>query len=72
MVIDAPPVLKAAEATTVVRHADAAILVVRQGVTTERQLGMAIAELNGTELGVIINRSSTRVPKLLRRFIPPT
>jgi Mrp family chromosome partitioning ATPase len=64
--------LKATEATTVVRHADAAILVVRQGVTTERQLGSAIAELNGTEIGVVINRSSTRVPKLLRRFIPPT
>jgi len=72
VIIDAPPVLKAAEATTVVRHADAAILVVRQGVTTERQLASAVAELSGTELGVIINRSSTRVPKLLRRFIPPT
>ena len=66
------PILKAAEATTVVRHADAATLVVKQGVTTERQLAMAIAELTGIELGVIINRSSTRVPKLLRRFTPPT
>ena len=72
VIIDAPPILKAAEATTVVRHADAATLVVKQGVTTERQLAMAIAELTGIELGVIINRSSTRVPKLLRRFTPPT
>ena len=72
VVIDAPPVLKATEAATVVRRAEATLLVVRQGVTTERQVAMAIEELSGTELGVIVNRSSTRVPKLLRRFIPPT
>jgi Mrp family chromosome partitioning ATPase len=72
VVIDAPPVLKATEAATVVRRAEATLLVVRQGVTTERQVAMAIDELSGTELGVIVNRSSTRVPKLLRRFVPPT
>ena len=72
VVIDAPPVLKATEAATVVRHAEATLLVVRQGVTTERQLATALDELSGTELGVIVNRSSTRVPKLLRRFIPLT
>jgi Mrp family chromosome partitioning ATPase len=71
VVIDAPPVLKASEATTIVRHADATIVVVRQGVTTERQLAVAIDELSGTELGVIVNRSSTRVPKFLRHFVPP-
>ncbi len=60
VVIDAPPVLKASEATMIVRHADAAVLVVRQGVTTEQQVEMAIDELSGTELlGVILNRSST-------------
>ena len=57
VVIDAPPVLKASEATTVVRHAEAAVLVVRQGVTTEQQVAAAIDELSGTELGVIVNRS---------------
>ena len=72
VVIDVPPVLKASEATTVVRHAEATVLVVRQGVTTEQQVAMAVDELSGVELGVIINRSSTRVPRLLRRFIPPT
>jgi Mrp family chromosome partitioning ATPase len=72
VVIDAPPVLKAPEATTVARHADAAILVVRHGVTTEQQVARAIDDLSGTELGVIVNRSSTRVPKLLRRFTPAT
>ena len=72
VVIDAPPVLKASEATTVVRHAEAALLVVRQGVTTEQQVATAIEELNGTELAVILNGSSTRVPRLLRRFLPST
>ena len=72
VVIDVPPVLKAPEATTIIRHADATALVVQQGVTTEQQLKMAIDELGGTELlGVIVNRSSTRVPKFLQRFTLP-
>jgi Mrp family chromosome partitioning ATPase len=71
VVIDAPPVLKASEATSIVRHAEAAVLVVRQGVTTERQLGTAIDELSGIELGLILNRCSTRIPKPLRRFSVP-
>ncbi len=73
VVIDVPPVLKASEASTIVRHADAAVLVVRQGVTTEQQVEMAIDELGGTELlGVILNRSSSRVPRFLQRFTLPT
>jgi len=72
VIIDSPPVLKASEATTVVRHAEAAVLVVRQGVTTEQQVALAVEELSGIELGVIVNRSSTCVPRLLRRFLPPT
>jgi receptor protein-tyrosine kinase len=73
VVIDAPPVLKAAEATTIVRHADSTVLVVRQGVTTERQVETAIDELAGTELlGVIMNRVETRVPRFLQRFTTPT
>jgi Mrp family chromosome partitioning ATPase len=73
VVIDVPPVLKASEASMIARHADAAVLVVRRGVTTEQQVEMAIDELRGTELlGVILNRSSSRVPRFLRRFALPT
>ena len=69
VVIDAPPVLKASEASTIVRHADAVALVVRQGVTTERQVKMAIDELTGPEmLGIILNRWATHVPKFLQRI----
>jgi Mrp family chromosome partitioning ATPase len=72
VLIDAPPVLKASEGITIARRADAAILVVRQGVTTERQLALATEELGGAELlGVIVNRSSTRVPRFLQRFTVP-
>lgn len=72
VVIDVPPVLKASEATSIIRHADATALVVQQGVTTEQQLKMAIDELGATELlGVVINRSSTRVPRFLQRFTLP-
>jgi Mrp family chromosome partitioning ATPase len=73
VVIDVPPVLKASEATTIARHADGTALVVRQGVTTEQQVTTAIDQLGGSELlGVIVNRSSTRVPRLLQRFALPT
>jgi receptor protein-tyrosine kinase len=72
VVIDAPPVLKASEATTIVRHAEAVALVVRQGVTTEQQVKLAIEELEGTELlGVILNRTSTRLPGFVQRFTVP-
>lgn len=73
VVVDAPPLLKASEATTIVRHADAAVLVVRQAVTTEQQVKTAIEELGNTELlGVIMNRWSTHVPKFFQRFALPT
>lgn len=69
VIIDAPPVLKASESATIVRHADAIALVVRQGVTTENQVKAAIDELTGPELlGIILNRWTTHVPKRLRRL----
>jgi Mrp family chromosome partitioning ATPase len=72
IVIDAPPVLKASEATTIVRIAEESVLVVRQGVTTEQQLTAAVEELRGTKLlGVIFNRATTKVPKFLQRFTEP-
>jgi Mrp family chromosome partitioning ATPase len=69
VVIDVPPVLMASEATTIARQAEAVVLVVRQGVTTEDQVRTAIDDLAGCALqGVIMNRTSTHVPRRLRRL----
>jgi Mrp family chromosome partitioning ATPase len=69
VVIDVPPVLMASEATTIARQAEAVVLVVRQGVTTEDQVRTAIDDLAGCALqGVVMNRTSTHVPRRLRRF----
>jgi Mrp family chromosome partitioning ATPase len=69
VVVDAPPVLRSTEAASIARHTEAAVLVVRQGVTTEAQLATAIEALEGAELlGVILNRASSRIPRRLRRL----
>lgn len=69
VVLDVPPVLNVSEAITIARRADSVALVVRHGVTTERQVAAAVEELGGVELlGLILNRTTTRVPKSLRRF----
>jgi protein-tyrosine kinase len=72
VLIDAPPVLTTSEATGIVRQAEATLLVIRQGVTTEQQVRTAIDDIGGVDLlGVIVNRSSTRVPRFLQRFTQP-
>ncbi|HWL42376.1 MAG TPA: CpsD/CapB family tyrosine-protein kinase [Ilumatobacter sp.] len=69
VVVDCPPVLKASEAITICRQCESAILVVRHGVTSERQVRQAIHELAGVDvLGLLLNGSATRVPRSLRRF----
>jgi Mrp family chromosome partitioning ATPase len=72
VIIDAPPVLQTSEAITIARQAEVAVLVVRHGITTERQVATAIGELAGVDvLGVILNRAETQIPKVLQRFAVP-
>ena len=50
--------------------ADAYVLVVRQGATSESQVEAALDELQGGEtLGVILNRFDSNIPKRLRRLV---
>lgn len=73
VLLDVPPVLRVSESITLARQADATALVVRQGVTTERQVRAAFEELTGIQvLGTILNRSSTKIPRLLRRLALPS
>lgn len=72
VILDVPPLLKSSEATTICAHADAVALVVRHGVTTERQVQMALELLTGQDtLGIILNRTTTSVPRVLRRITVP-
>ncbi len=45
--------------------------VVNQGVTSDEQAKAALEELSGVPvLGVILNRSTSKVPGIIRRRIP--
>ncbi len=66
IVIDLPPVISVSETITLAEHADSYALVVRQRVTTASQVKRAMHELDGiAPLGVVLNRSTSRVSKRL-------
>jgi Mrp family chromosome partitioning ATPase len=69
VILDLPPVLATSDAVLLGANADAIALVVRHGVTTERQLQQALEMVQPIRmLGVILNRTSSRVPRRLRRL----
>ena len=71
VLLDMPAVLAASEALPLAEHIGGIALVVNQGITSEEQIKSALEELNGLPvLGVILNRSSSRVPAMIRRRIP--
>jgi Mrp family chromosome partitioning ATPase len=70
VLLDLPPVLATSEAMNLAQLADAYVLVVRQGATSEAQVEAALEEMQGAEaLGVILNRFESRIPKRLRRLV---
>lgn len=70
VLLDIPPVLLSSDAMNLSQLADAYVLVVRQGATSESQVEAALAELQGGEtLGVILNRFDSDIPKRLRRLV---
>jgi len=63
-------VLASSETISLTQLADEYVLVVRHGVTTDRQVQQALDELRGKEaMGVILNRYRSRIPVRLRRLI---
>ena len=71
LIIDLPAVHAASETLTLAESAGALAFVVNQGVTPEDEVRSALEELSGPPvLGVILNRSSSRVPRIIRRRIP--
>jgi Mrp family chromosome partitioning ATPase len=70
LLLDLPPVLATSEAMNLSQLADAYVLVVRQGVTSESQVEAALEELQGSQtLGVILNRFHSDIPRRLRRLV---
>jgi len=70
VLLDLPPVLASSDAMNLSQLADAYVLVVRQGSTSEGQVEAALDELQGGEtLGVILNRFDSNIPRRLRRLV---
>jgi Mrp family chromosome partitioning ATPase len=71
VVIDLPAVRATSEALRLAELSRSVALVVRQGVTPESEVKSAVEELTGVSLlGVILNRSSSKVPRFIRNRIP--
>ncbi|NNE11575.1 MAG: CpsD/CapB family tyrosine-protein kinase [Ilumatobacter sp.] len=72
VVLDVPPVLRASEAITICDRCEATILVVEHGVTPERQVAQALEELEGVDvLGLLFNRTRSKIPRILRSLTAP-
>jgi tyrosine-protein kinase Etk/Wzc len=68
IVFDLPPLLGPSPSPVLVRHADAVVLVVRHGVTTEAQVSAALKRVDDVPVaGVVFNRVTSRIPGLVRR-----
>ena len=69
IVFDTPPLLSQLDSIGFLRHADAYILVARQGSTTVNQVRMISDELrNIPSLGAVLNDYRSRTPQFIRRF----
>jgi Mrp family chromosome partitioning ATPase len=68
LILDLPPVLASTAATPLARMADAVVVVVRHGVTTESQVRATLDRLSNIDVaGVVLNRASSKIPGPLRR-----
>ena len=69
VVLDTPPLHSQSDSIGFLRHADAYLLVTRQGSTTVNQVKALADELRAiTPLGAILNDYRTRTPRFIRRF----
>lgn len=67
LVLDLPAVSGTSDTLALARLCDSVALVVRHGVTTEHQIQTALDELRGAVvLGVLLNRTTSKIPRPLR------
>lgn len=58
VILDLPPILESGDAITLASEADAALLVVEDGVTSQQDVTQAVELLRGTELaGTVLNKA---------------
>jgi Mrp family chromosome partitioning ATPase len=68
VLLDLPAVHATSEALMLAEQSDALAFVVNQGVTPEAQIKAALDQLGGVEtLGIILNRSVSKIPRFVRR-----
>jgi Mrp family chromosome partitioning ATPase len=69
IIFDTPPLLSRVDSIGFLRHAEAYLLVTRQGSTTLNQVRTIADELGPIpSLGAILNDHRTRTPRFVRRF----
>jgi Mrp family chromosome partitioning ATPase len=69
VIFDTPPLLSRVDSVGYLRHAEAYLLVTKQGSTTLKQIRMISEELRPIpSLGAILNVHRTRTPRFVRRF----
>jgi Mrp family chromosome partitioning ATPase len=73
VLIDLPAVYATSESLTLAENCRQVVVVVGQGLTPDRQVKGALDELRGISvLGVILNRSRTKIPRVIRKRLPGT
>jgi Mrp family chromosome partitioning ATPase len=71
VLIDLPAIRSTSEALRLAESCRSVAVVVTQGVTPEDEVKAVVDELHAINLlGVILNRNSTKIPRVLRRRIP--
>jgi Mrp family chromosome partitioning ATPase len=71
VLIDLPAVYATSESLTLAENCGRVMVVVGQGLTPDSQVKGALDELRGISvLGVILNRSRTKVPRVIRKRFP--
>jgi Mrp family chromosome partitioning ATPase len=71
VLVDLPAVHATSESLTLAESCRSLILVIGQGTTPDSQVSAALEELRGvTLLGVILNRSYSKIPRIIRKRIP--
>jgi succinoglycan biosynthesis transport protein ExoP len=70
VILDLPSLLKSSEAAALSRIANGVVLVVRAGVTDEREVQRSLHLLSGANIhGVVLNRWRPATPRSLRRLV---
>jgi Mrp family chromosome partitioning ATPase len=73
VLLDLPAVHLTSEALVLAENCRSLIMVVGQGVTPDGEVRSALGELSGvTVMGVILNRSYSKIPRFLRKRISGT